>query len=373
MSRVAVVLFNLGGPDRLESVRPFLFNLFNDKAIIAAPQPIRWAIARLISTTREKTAQANYAMMGGASPLLKETEVQARALEGALEARLGGQGPNAKGPRTELSSAEVPGAEVPCTEVKVFIAMRYWRPFTADAARAVAAFNPDEVVLLPLYPQFSTTTTGSSLEAWRKAYRGPGVTRAICCYPEEDGFVEAHARSIRATHRALGAPEPLRVLFSAHGLPQTVIDGGDPYQDQIERTCAAVVARLGPLWAGDWDWRVCYQSRVGPMAWLGPSTPEALAEAAADGRGALVVPIAFVSEHVETLVELDHEYSALAKALGLPFYLRAPAIGVDVAFMEGLAEQVVDSLSRQGTAPEGRACPAAFGKCPHRRDLRVAA
>jgi ferrochelatase len=195
----------------------------------------------------------------------------------------------------------------------------------------------------------------------------------ICCYPEERGFVEAHARSIRATHQALGGPEPLRVLFSAHGLPQTVIDGGDPYQDQIERTSAAVVARLGPDWAGDWDWRICYQSRVGPMAWLGPSTPEALAVAAADGRGALVVPIAFVSEHVETLVELDHEYSALAKTLGLPFYLRAPAIGVDVAFMEGLADQVVESLSRSGIAPEGRACPAVFGKCPHRRDMREAA
>ena len=348
MSRVAVVLFNLGGPDRLEAVRPFLFNLFSDKAIIAVPQPIRWAIARLISTTREKTAQANYALMGGASPLLKETEAQARVLEGALAARLG-------------------------DEVKVFVAMRYWRPFTADAARAVEAFAPDEIVLLPLYPQFSTTTTGSSLDAWRKAYRGPGVSRAICCYPEEDGFVEAHARSIRATHEALGRPGPLRVLFSAHGLPQTVVDGGDPYQDQIERTCAAVVARLGPDWAADWDWRICYQSRVGPMAWLGPSTPEALAAASADGRGALVVPIAFVSEHVETLVELDHEYAALARQLGLPFYLRAPAIGVDLAFVEGLAEQVVDSLYRRGIAPEGRACPAAFGKGPHKRDIREAA
>jgi ferrochelatase len=339
MSRVAVVLFNLGGPDRPESVRPFLFNLFNDKAIIAAPQPVRWAIASLISTTRRKSAQANYALMGGASPLLRETEAQANALEGALMARLG-------------------------DETKVFVAMRYWRPFIEDAARAVKAFGPDEVVLLPLYPQFSTTTTGSSLEAWSRAYRGAGVSRAVCC------FVEAHARSIRATHRSLGQPQPLRLLFSAHGLPQTVVDGGDPYQDQIERTCAAVVARLGPDWAADWDWRICYQSRVGPMAWLGPSTPEALALAAADGRGALVVPIAFVSEHVETLVELDHEYATLARQIGLPFYLRAPAIGVDVAFVEGLAEQVVNSLDRSGIAPEGRACPATFGKCPHRRESR---
>ncbi len=346
--RIAVVLFNLGGPDRLSSVRPFLFNLFNDKAIIGAPQPVRWAIARLISTLREKPAQANYALMGGASPLLKETEAQAQALRGALSARQG-------------------------DAAAVFVAMRYWRPFVAEAARAVEAFAPDEIVLLPLYPHFSTTTTGSSLAAWRKAYRGPGISRAICCYPEEDGFIEAHARSIRATHEALGRPEPLRILFSAHGLPQTVVDGGDPYQDQIERTCAAVVARLGPDWASDWDWRICYQSRVGPMAWLGPSTPEALGAAAADGRGALVVPIAFVSEHVETLVELDHDYAALARELGLPFYLRAPAIGVDLAFIEGLADQVVDALTRTGIAPQGRACPAAFGKCPHRREVQEAA
>jgi ferrochelatase len=201
MSRTAIVLFNLGGPDNPESVRPFLFNLFNDKAIISLPQPFRWALARLISTTREKAAQANYAIMGGASPLLKETEAQAKALAGALNAR------------SER-------------EVKVFIAMRYWRPFTEATAHAVADYAPDDVVLLPLYPQFSTTTSGSSLKAWRAAYRGPGKVHAVCCYPEEAGLVEAHARAIRATHEALGRPEPLRVLFSAHGLPQKVIDAG---------------------------------------------------------------------------------------------------------------------------------------------------
>lgn len=348
MSRVAVVLFNLGGPDRLESVRPFLFNLFNDKAIIGAPQPIRWAIARLISTTREKPAQANYALMGGASPLLKETEAQARALEGALTARLG-------------------------DSVKVFIAMRYWRPFTEEAARAVADFAPDEIVLLPLYPHFSTTTTGSSLAAWNKVYRGPGKVHAVCCYPEEAGLVEAHARTIRATHQALGRPGPLRVLFSAHGLPQSVVDAGDPYQDQIERTAAAVVERLGPDWAQDWDWRIAYQSRVGPMKWLGPSTPEALGTAAADGRGVLVVPIAFVSEHVETLVELDHEYAALARELGLAFYLRAPAVGVDLAFIEGLADSALAALGPACLAPQGRRCPDGFVKCPYRQEARDAA
>jgi ferrochelatase len=339
--RIAVVLFNLGGPDGPKAVRPFLFNLFNDKAIIPAPQPLRWLIARLISTTRAKSARANYAIMGGGSPLLPGTEAQARALEGALAARLGGA-------------------------VKVFIAMRYWRPFTEQTAREVAAFAPTEVVLLPLYPQYSTTTTGSSVDAWRAAYKGPGLVHTVCCYPEETGLAEAHARSIAATHGALGKPGPLRVLFSAHGLPQKVVDDGDPYQDQIERTCAAVIARLGPDWAADWDWRLCFQSRVGPMKWLGPSTPEALAAAAEEGRGVLVVPIAFVSEHVETLVELDHEYAELARTLGLPFYLRAPAIGVDLAFIEGLADTVLHSMAKPGLNPEGGSCPAAFGKCPYK-------
>ena len=341
MSRTAVVLFNLGGPDCPEAVRPFLFNLFNDKAIIGAPQPIRWAIAKLISTTREKAAQANYAIMGGRSPLLPETEAQARALEPSLLAELGG-------------------------EVRVFIAMRYWDPFTEATAKEVAAFRPDNVVLLPLYPQFSTTTTGSSLEVWRKAYRGHGEVHVVCCYPEDAGLTEAHARSTRATHQALGSPGPLRVLFSAHGLPQQVIDRGDPYQHQVERTVAAVVERLGDGWASDWDWRVCYQSRVGPMKWLEPSTITALEDAAVDGRGVLVVPIAFVSEHVETLVELDHEYAALARELGLPFYLRAPAVGVDIAFIDGLVQAVKGALAKDGLCPAGRACAPGFAKCPYR-------
>jgi ferrochelatase len=341
--RIAVVLFNLGGPDRLQSVRPFLFNLFNDRAIIGLPQPFRWVIARLISGLRAKGARANYAIMGGASPLLEETAKQAAALQVTLSARL------------------------PQAEILTTIAMRYWTPMTADATREVEAFRPDEIVLLPLYPQFSTTTTGSSLRAWREAYRGKGRVRTVCCYPEQEGLVEAHARRILATHTAVGRPSPMRLLFSAHGLPQKVVDDGDPYQWQIERTAAAVIARLGPDWAGDadWDWRICYQSRVGPMAWLAPSTVEAIEAAGNEGRGVLVTPVAFVSEHVETLVELDHEYAELAKQLRLPFYLRAPAIGVDLSFIEGAADAVIAALDREGVKPQGVACPAAFKQCPY--------
>jgi ferrochelatase len=339
--KIAVVLFNLGGPDSLKSVRPFLFKLFNDAAIINLPQPFRWLIARLISAMRDKTAQANYALMGGASPLLQETVKQAACLQAALATRL------------------------PQEEVLTTIAMRYWSPFIADAARTVAAFAPDEIVLLPLYPQFSTTTTGSSFKAWMKAYKGSGLQHQVCCYPQEEGLIEAHARRILATYTAVGRPEPVRLLFSAHGLPQKVVDDGDPYQDQIERSAAAVLQRLGPDWAANgWDWRVCYQSRVGPMRWLAPSTVDAIAEAGRDGRGVLVAPIAFVSEHVETLVELDHDYAALAREQNLPFYLRAPAIGEDLAFIEGLAETVLDALQKSGVAPRGEPCPQGFSQCP---------
>jgi ferrochelatase len=336
--RLAVVLLNLGGPDSLDAVQPFLFNLFNDPAIIDLPNPFRFAIAKLISTTRRKEASANYAYMGGASPLLAETKAQAAALQAVLDDRLAGY------------------------ESKVFLAMRYWRPFTQDAAAAVAKFDPTEVVLLPLYPQYSTTTTGSSMAAWRKAYRGGGRVRSACCYFDEPGFVSAHVRKIRDTFQAAGRPKGLRLLFSAHGLPEKIVEKGDPYQSQVERTCAAVMAELGP----GWDWQVCYQSRVGPLKWLGPSTPEAIKAAADDGLGVLVVPVAFVSEHVETLVELDRDYAELAQALGCPIYLRAPAIGTEPIFIEGLARTVARSLPSAAAEPGASSCAAGFAKCPFR-------
>jgi protoporphyrin/coproporphyrin ferrochelatase len=341
VTRVAVVLFNLGGPDGPEAVRPFLFNLFNDPAIIAAPGFIRTPLARLISTRREMSARANYALMGGGSPLLPETRKQAAALEQALAARL-------------------PGAEARC-----FIAMRYWKPSVEEAAAEVAAFAPDEIVLLPLYPQYSTTTTGSSLAAWERAYRGPGRVRAVCCYPDQDGFVQAYADAIRQTCEAAGRPQNVRLLFSAHGLPEKVVKGGDPYQAQVEATVAAVLARLS--WAGEWE--VCYQSRVGPLKWIGPATDDCIRRAGADGKGVLVAPIAFVSEHVETLVELDHEYRALADASGVPVYLRAPTVSVADAFIGGLAETTAAALARPPaveTACGGRWCPAPWRRCPAR-------
>lgn len=342
MSRIAVVLFNLGGPDGPRAVRPFLFNLFADPAIIGAPAIVRLPLAALISSTRARAARANYALMGGGSPLLPETEAQARALEAALSVRR------------------------PDDQVKVFIAMRYWRPDSGEAARAVAAFAPDEVVLLPLYPQFSTTTTASSLLAWRKAYRGPGRVRTVCCYPTLDGLVEAHARRIEAAWRAAGSPGPARLLFSAHGLPEVVVERGDPYQAQIEATAAAVAARLG----GGWDWRICYQSRVGPLKWLGPETRAEIEAAGREGLAVVVAPVAFVSEHVETLVELDHEYAEIGRAAGCRAYVRAPALGVEAAFVEALAASAQASLARSGGPGPGSGftCEARWSKCPMRAE-----
>lgn len=337
MSRkIAVVLFNLGGPDGPEAVRPFLFNLFNDPTIIGLPGIVRTPLARLISSRREESAKANYAIMGGASPLLPETRAQAAALEAALASE---------------------GDEVRC-----FIAMRYWHPFTEDTAAEVAAFGPDEVVLTPLYPQFSTTTTGSSLGAWRKAYKGPGRSRAICCYPTLDSLAAAHAAKIEAAHAASGCEGPARLLFSAHGLPEKVVKGGDPYQAQIEATAAAIVGKL----SGSWDWRISYQSRVGPMKWIGPSTDTEIEAAARAGLSLVVVPIAFVSEHIETLVELDHEYGAMARQHGCPTYVRVPTLSVEAAFIAGLAGAVRAALARpSGVAPVGDwTCGAGFKQCP---------
>jgi len=339
MTRLAVVLFNLGGPDGPSAVRPFLANLFRDPAIIGLPAIARWPLAELISRTREKTAQANYAIMGGGSPLLPETRVQAAALEAALAA--------------------------PDVEAKVFIAMRYWKPFAAETAREVAAFAPDEIVLLPLYPQYSTTTTGSSVKDWANTYRGSGRTRTICCYPTAAGLVAAHAQAIREVWQAAGAPADLRLLFSAHGLPQKIVDAGDPYRAQIEATAAAIAAQLPELS----DWRVSFQSRVGPMKWLTPATDAEILRAGADGKGVLIAPIAFVSEHVETLVELDHEYAHLAREAGVAPYLRARTPGVRESFIATLAQATRDALGRGGVAPFGPwLCPASHGKCPRRQE-----
>lgn len=338
--RLAVVLFNLGGPDRPEAIRPFLFNLFNDPAILRLPNPLRTVLATLISRRRAREATLIYDEIGGRSPLLENTRAQAAALEQALA----DQG-----------------------EVRAVIAMRYWHPMGEEAALEVLDFDPDEIVLLPLYPQFSTTTTASSLRVWRQAARLVGLdrpTRLVCCYPTEPGFIEAKAALVREAYDRAAAHGRPRLLLSAHGLPERIVKAGDPYQWQCERTAAALVERLG---IGDLDWVGCYQSRVGPLKWIGPPTDEEIERAGRDGVPVVIAPIAFVSEHSETLVEIEKEYRDLAARCGVPHFERVPAVGTDPTFIAGLADLV---RRARGAGPAivsqagGRICPGACRGCP---------
>ena len=344
--KTAIVLFNLGGPDRPEAIKPFLLNLFSDPAILRVPFFVRPLLARIIATARVKPATANYAILGGRSPLLELTEQQAQALEAAL----------------------------PDLDAKCFVAMRYWHPFADAVAPQVKAWNPDQVLLLPLYPQYSTTTTGSSLTDWRDAAARTGLvapTTTLCCYHSDPGFVAASAAMLRRAYDAARAATPaatgLRVLFSAHGLPQTIVRSGDPYQFQVERTAAAMARALNE---DGLDWSICYQSRATPQKWLEPSTEQALEKAAHDKAAVLVVPLAFVSEHSETLVELDVEYREVAEKLGIPGYFRAPAQNADVGFIDALASLVRASLARGPglcSFVGGRTCPKQHKDCPHAR------
>ena len=344
--RRAVVLFNLGGPDGPKSVEPFLFNLFRDPAIISLPNPFRWMLAKAISRKRATIAQAIYAQMGGGSPLVKETQDQAAALEALL---------NQDGD----------------DETRVFICMRYWHPMSRQVAKDVANFDPDTVVLLPLYPQFSTTTSESSLADWRQAAARAKVVateRAVCCYPTAPGLIEAQADLVAKGIEAAKPSGKPRVLFSAHGLPKKVIAGGDPYQWQVEQTSAAVAAKLAERGMADLDWVVCYQSRVGPLEWIGPSTEDEIKRGGADGVPLVVVPIAFVSEHSETLVELDIEYGHVAEAAGVPAYHRVPTVGTHPAFMAelaGIVRAAAGAAQVCGCADGKRLCPAGFGRCIH--------
>jgi len=311
--KVAIILFNLGGPDSLEAVQPFLRNLFGDPAIIALPWWLRLPLAGFIARRRTPKALGIYEQIGGGSPILGQTEAQARALEEAL-----GAGNN--------------------HEWRGYVCMRYWHPLTEAVVRSVQRFAPDRIVLLPLYPQFSTTTTGSSIKAWNKAATFKASTVAIESYPTEPGFIAASVELVRQGLAESGTG-PRRVLFSAHGLPEKVIRAGDPYQKQVDETAVAIVGQLGDI-----DHAVCYQSRVGPLRWIGPSTPAEIERAARDKVGIVLYPLSFVSEHSETLVELDIDYRRLAREVGVPIYVRVPTVGTHPLFIRGLANLVQTAL-----------------------------
>jgi ferrochelatase len=341
--KTAVVLFNLGGPDSLKAVKPFLINLFNDKAILTLPQPFRGILAWYIATRRAAAAREIYEQMGGASPILEQTRLQATALE------------------TELAQRG---------EYKVFIAMRHWHPFTAETVAEVKSYNPDKVVLLPLYPQYSTTTTQSSFEAWyaeAKSQELKAPHHPICCYPFDTHFIDAHLELIRPALADAAKHGKPRLLFSAHGLPQKIVDKGDPYQWQVERTVSALIRKLGASANETPDYVICYQSRVGSLQWLEPSTPDEIMRAGKDNVPVVVVPVAFVSEHSETLVELDREYLALARKNDVPHYVRVPALGAHPVFIDSLAWLVEATKFYPNCSNSlGRQCPKELGRCGFR-------
>ena len=336
--KIAVVLFNLGGPDSPEAVEPFLRNLFSDPAIISLPAIIRLPLARYIARKRAPIARKIYEQIGGASPIFPETRRQADSLQAALS-----------------------GGDV---EAKAFVAMRCWHPFSDGTALAVKVFKPDRIVLLPLYPQYSTSTTASSVKDWHRAAKKAVLTAPtsrVCCYPWEQGFVAASVAKIREVMAGARQDISYRLLLSAHGLPKRMIDKGDPYQWQVEQSAAAIVKALD---MPQLELVVCYQSKVGRLEWIGPATDAEITRAGADGKGVIVVPLAFVSEHSETLVELDIEYRHLAAEAGVPDYRRAATVGSHSDFIQGLVGLVRSAVDgKTVTCGEGRICPPNHKRC----------
>jgi ferrochelatase len=342
--KISILLLNLGGPLSLDGVQNFLFNLFYDKAIINLPNPFRYMIAKLISSRRTKKAQGIYEHLGGKSPLLEETKAQAESLEKLLNSR---------------------GYD----NIKIHIVMRYAPPRASEVVKSIAQ-DTDKIILLPLYPQFSATTTGSSVEELQNELRKINTTadiRTICCYPTEHNFIAGYSEIITTKYQEAKQVGKPRILFSAHGLPKKNIKQGDSYQWQVTETVKNIVMELD---INDLDWVICYQSKVGPMEWLKPSTEDEIIRACNDQVPILIVPIAFVSEHSETLVELDIEYLHLAKEHGTVGYFRAKTVGVHKLFIESLADMTERAIKYNSTNKfdiishiDQRLCPQEFCKC----------
>ena len=336
----AIILFNLGGPDKLENVEPFLFNLFNDPAILNLPTFLRYPLAKLISNRRAPVAKKIYAELGGSSPILKLTREQSDALEIKLN-------------QTQEKD-----------EYKCFIIMRCWNPRAKDVIKDVQLYGPDEVVLMPLYPQYSAATSGSSIKEWKDVCRKNNYhvkTSTICCYPTDQNFINAHTKEIIKKIKDL---KNFKLIFSAHGLPEKNIKKGDPYQWQVEQSVKKIVESLNDE---NLDWILSYQSRVGPLKWIGPSTETIIIENSKIGKHIVLVPIAFVSEHSETLVELDIEYKEIADANGCKNYTRVPALGINEDFIKAMSELIIKKNEykiNENLYPPKIQCPSNFKKCP---------
>jgi len=323
MGRVGVLLLNLGGPDELEDVRPFLYNLFSDPEIIRLPfswlqSPLAW----LISTLRAKKSQENYRQIGGGSPLRHITQAQAQALQEQLQS----QGKDAK----------------------VYIGMRYWHPFTEEAIARIKRDAIEQLVILPLYPQFSISTSGSSFRLLEKLWQeDPTLNRieytVIPSWYQQPGYLQAMALLIAQELDQFPNPDSVHIFFSAHGVPVSyVTEAGDPYQQEIEDCTALIMQTLNRPNSHT----LAYQSRVGPVEWLKPYTEDALQELGAQGvEDLLVVPISFVSEHIETLQEVDIEYRELAEEAGIHNFQRVPALNTHPVFIDSLATLVDEALN----------------------------
>ena len=324
--KVAVILLNLGGPERIQDVGPFLYNLFSDPEIIRLPAPaLQKPLAWLISTLRAGKSQDAYRSIGGGSPLRRITEQQARELQSLLRQR--------------------------GIEATSYVAMRYWHPFTESAVADIKADDMDEVVVLPLYPHFSISTSGSSFRELQRLRQGdPAFSRlpirCIRSYYDDPGYVGAMAGLIAREISACPDPARAHVFFSAHGVPKSYVEeAGDPYQKEIE-TCARLIMDALEHQLGSANpYTLAYQSRVGPVEWLQPYTDDALHGLGEQGvQDLVVVPISFVSEHIETLEEIDIEYREVATEAGITNFRRVPALDITPAFIAGLADLVQQSL-----------------------------
>ncbi len=323
MGRVGVLLLNLGGPDQLEDVRPFLFNLFSDPEIIRLPFPwLQKPLAWLISSSRANKSQENYKQIGGGSPLRRITEEQADALRNALKEK--GE------------------------DAQIYIGMRYWHPFTEEAVARIKRDGIDRLVILPLYPQFSISTSGSSFrlleQLWQEdpALNGIDYT-VIASWYKRSGYLKAMADLIAKELDQLENPDQAHIFFSAHGVPVSYVEeAGDPYQQEIEECVELIMRTLNrPN-----PHTLAYQSRVGPVEWLKPYTEEAIGDLAKQGvEDLLVVPISFVSEHIETLQEIDIEYREVAEEAGIEHFHRVPALNTHPVFIDDLADLVISAMN----------------------------
>jgi protoporphyrin/coproporphyrin ferrochelatase len=322
MGRVGVLLLNLGGPDKLEDVGPFLYNLFSDPEIIRLP--FRWLqkpLAWFIATRRTRTSQENYKQIGGGSPLRRITEAQGEA----LKEQLGYLG----------------------QEANIYVGMRYWHPYTEEAIAQLTQDNIEHLVILPLYPQFSISTSGSSFRLLEKLWQEdpklqPIDYTVIPSWYKEPGYLQAMAQLVAQELEQFSNPNEVHIFFSAHGVPKSYVEeAGDPYQQEIEECTALIMQTLNRPNSHT----LAYQSRVGPVEWLQPYTEDALEKLGAQGvKDLVVVPISFVSEHIETLQEIDIEYREVAEKSGIHNFRRVPAPNTHPVFINALAQLVIDAL-----------------------------